>query len=607
MGDESVSRTKDGVPTFDGTADKLNLYREEALQYLFTLEHHKRYLAGPRLAQALTGIARTVIRKRLAGDPQWLAHPRGGYDLLEHLERCIGQPSLLQASQHIQKFFYQLKRKRFESMTAWTNRHSEALWEASRALRLVQSDLGTSVSTGRGMSEPSSGRSSTDWRNYKRDRPRQAQSSDDQGPFGDNGRLREEEDEWGAADEGVHSDAGWSWKSSDWADWYWGSWKSDEYAPPASWSAEAPDFIPDHLTGFLLLQRSGLDAGERANVLAAIKGNISVVSVEQALKEQWTDEDLMKRDKQYHQAQLVLEDEPEDVMLADEGAPDPHEDAEAYECYMADQALIESALEVIQEKKRTLKEARWRQQQVRMGRNFYPTGKGKSSWPRSSTFHQGPKGGKGDSTIKCVRCGGPHQTVNCPVPKKQHAQVSEETEVAFGSELLQNSPAEAVHVSAEVGNNIMQCKGVIDCGATATLGSIAAVEALMHNNMTKHGEDRVTIDPHNTPVFKFGNNGTTSCVSTAHLKVDCGSKLGAMAVHVHEVPNQPILISVKALKSLGAVVDFARDEVIYKHLCPHSVVSLESAKNGHLLMPLGGNLLAGAVKRAQPFSQLGDE
>ena len=105
-----------------------------------------------------------------------------------------------------------------------------------------------------------------------------------------------------------------------------------------------------------------------------------MVSVEQALKEQWTDEDLMKRDQHHHQAHLVFEDEPEDVMLADEGAPDPHEDAEAYECYMADQALIESALEVIQEKKRTLKEARWRQQQVRMGRNFYPTGKGKSSW-----------------------------------------------------------------------------------------------------------------------------------------------------------------------------------------------------------------------------------
>ena len=64
----------------------------------------------------------------------------------------------------------------------------------------------------------------------------------------------------------------------------------------------------------------------------------------------------MKRDKLHHHAQLAFEDEPEDVMLADEDAPDPHEDAEAYECFMADQALIESALEVIQEKKCTLKE-----------------------------------------------------------------------------------------------------------------------------------------------------------------------------------------------------------------------------------------------------------
>ena len=101
-----------------------------------------------------------------------------------------------------------------------------------------------------------------------------------------------------------------------------------------------------------------------------------------------------------------------------------------------------------------------------------------------------------------MRCGGPHQTLNCPVPKKQQAQVSEEAEVAFGSELLPNVPSrETVHVSTEIGNNIMQCKGVIDCGATATLGSIAAVEALMHNNLAKHGEDRVSIDPHNTPVF----------------------------------------------------------------------------------------------------------
>ena len=60
-----------------------------------------------------------------------------------------------------------------------------------------------------------------------------------------------------------------------------------------------------HLTGFLLLQRSGLDAGERANVLAAIRGEFSVTSVERALKEQWADDDLLKRDKSHYQAHFA--------------------------------------------------------------------------------------------------------------------------------------------------------------------------------------------------------------------------------------------------------------------------------------------------------------
>ena len=101
------------------------------------------------------------------------------------------------------------------------------------------------------------------------------------------------------------SQHGWNWWGSDWSEWQAGSWKSDEYAPPTSWQAEVSDFIPDHLTGFLLLQRSGLDAGERANVLAAIRGEFSVTSVERALKEQWADDDLLKRDKSHYQAHFA--------------------------------------------------------------------------------------------------------------------------------------------------------------------------------------------------------------------------------------------------------------------------------------------------------------
>lgn len=83
-----------------------------------------------------------------------------------------------------------------------------------------------------------------------------------------------------------------------------------------------------------------------------------------------------------------------------------------------------------------------------------------------------------------------------------------------------------------------------------------------------------------------------------------GSKVGKMTIHAHEIPNQPVLVSVKSLKALGAVVDFGNNEVIYRQACPKSAVPLETAKNGHLLMPLTGDLLAGARKRASDFKSL---
>eukprot|EP00435_Cladocopium_sp_Y103_P058586 s1303_g20.t1 len=595
MSDEPL---KGGVPSYDGVAEKFPRYKEDALQYMFTLEVHKRYLAGPRLVQGLSGVAKTVVRKRLAVDPQWLAHPRGAYDLLDHLEANLGQPSLLSASQYIHKFFYQLRRKKNETMTEWTNRHSEALWEASRALRRVSKDE-TSVNTSRGSSGDHSQRATSEASWSERRAPRPTSTL-----FDDHGRLPEED--WEEHDAEASSQQGWSWKESGWSGWDWKSWRSEEYQPPPSWECEVPDFLPDHLTGFLLLQRSGLDAHERANILSAIKGTFSVSAVEKALKEQWSDEDLLRRDRTQYSAQVTFpEDDDEEVLWAQERAPDPEGAPEAYEAFMADQEVIEQALETIALQKRTLKEARWRQQQVKSGRKFFPArdygGQQKRGTSASTT-------GRADGGIKCYRCGGPHSTYNCPVPKKQQANVSEEAEVAFGAdEVLSVQHAEEQVFAVTVSEAIRMGKGVIDCGATATLGSVSALEALGVHNVAKFGEDRISIDPAVTPTFKFGNNGTTSCLSTAHVKVDCGQKVGDMSIHVHDLSDQPILISVKALKSLGAVIDFDRDEIIYKNICPHSVVPTERASNGHLLMPLTGNLLEGAKRRKAAFSSLADE
>ena len=607
MPGNSLDRNKEGVPSYDGSAETLGLFREEALAYTFTLEHHKRYLAGPRLAKELTGVARTVVRRKLAQDPQWLAHPRGAYVLIEYLEQAIESPTLVQASNHIHKFFYQLRRRKGETMTEWINRHSESMWEASRSLKRVQKEhVRQPCSSESGTSD--SGRpyqpKSSSWGMKSQDTPEQP------GVFDDNGRLNEDDDENGDQ----RSSAGWStwsWKDYGWNDWTkkdgqyddWQSWRSAEYQPPENWETDVQDFLPDFLTGFLLLNRSGLDAHERANILAAIRGEFSVKTVEKALKEQWRDDDLAKRDRTKQYANYVQEeddDDDEEGLTANVEAPNPAEDPQGYEAFMGEQVEIDMALEAIKEKKRTLKEARWRQQQVKMNRKFYPPAPYRPSMRPQTSMNANPS----QVMEKCLSCGGRHKTSSCPVKSQKAHVVEEAAEVAFGAFEEEYAAPAAVDKTATVTQHMHQGKAIIDCGATSTLGSVDALESLMRLNMERHGRDRVSVDPSNRPTFRFGNNGVRDCISSVDLGVDIGEKVGKLQVHVHDVPNQPVLISVKALRKLGAVIDFSRSEILYKNVDPTAVVPLEVASNGHCLMPLGGDLLAGAKHRAQPFSSL---
>ena len=143
----TIKRSSDGVPEYAGEPELLPAYKEEALQYLMTIEVKKRYLAGPRLAKELSGVAKIAITTQTNQDPQWLAHPRGTHVLLEFLENCLAKPTLVEASRYVMKFFYNMKRRRGETMTAWAARHAEALWEASQALRKVQKEFGSNKKT----------------------------------------------------------------------------------------------------------------------------------------------------------------------------------------------------------------------------------------------------------------------------------------------------------------------------------------------------------------------------------------------------------------------------------------------------------------------------
>ncbi|CAE7339695.1 unnamed protein product [Symbiodinium pilosum] len=639
-----IERTaKEGVPIFDGTPELLPYYREEAIQYMFTFETHKRYLAGPRLAKELSGVARTIVRKKNLQNPQWLANPRGVYALLEHLEAAMERPSLVQASQLVSRFFFNLKRRRQESMTQWINRHSEALWEASRALKRVQEEFNPKASRTRG-----SRRSSTSTRmepgaeqdDFSRGPPR------DRETFDDYGRLPEDEDD----DDAQRDDE--QWTNASWSGWSWWQasgwnmqdWHQAEYEPPNTWHTEEEDFLPDFLVGFLLLHRSGLDANERANILAAIRGEFSVAAVSKALREQWGDEDLLRRDRKKEHAMWADVSDDEDAIVAEDLiAPDPYDEPEAFAAFQEEQHAIDDALEAIAQNRKTLKDARWRQHQVKMNRRFYPM-KGRSDGGKGRGGPSSSSGKGKEKTTKCLRCGGSHATQACPQKGGSIQHAEEEAEIAFVTMAVatDNDPPdtkdhtdreynlERYHgmlpqkiedvfgaetediLSAEAAltnhrDVIASGMGIVDCGATASLASVDALEAIMRLNLKKGHDDKVTVLPGLRPTFRFGNGERKECISSVHLRVDMAERTGKMQLHVHDTPEQPALVSVKALKQLGAVIDFSTNQCVFQQINPCAVVQLEAADNGHLLMPLASNLLEKASYRKTVFQGLSAE
>ena len=298
----ALKMSRENVPSYDGTPETLPSYKEKAIQYAMTIEYHKRYLCGPRLLQSLTGVAKVITRSQTLKNPQWLSHPRGVYQLLEFLEEQLAKPSLVDASRHVLKFFYNLNRSRGESMTEWIARHTEALWEASAALRRVQKEFG----------EPTKSSSSEGHRPVWSD---WGQDSVNTGSRGETEEVQVEttQEETPDGEEPQWHGTVWTWNWAGSSDgWSAKSWHSAEYEPPTTWDVSEEIFIPEFLAGFLLLHRSGLDPSEKSNILGSIKGKFNTATVGKALREQWSDADLAKRDKAKMNSALWATEEADD-------------------------------------------------------------------------------------------------------------------------------------------------------------------------------------------------------------------------------------------------------------------------------------------------------
>ena len=544
------------------------------------------------------------------------------------------------------KFFYGIKRRRGEGMNAWIVRHDEALLEAKRTLAEAIQEYGPGMQPpppvwdsswkAPGSKQGGSSRASAGSRASDREQDLRgteaAASATASGEATVEESLEEEPPEWPEDDWEIHSwntDQWHGWRRSWWNsrptqswDWeygshpegYWGAGTSHYGGSHASWdastaaSAQADRFLPDFVIAWLLLQRSGLDASERSVLVANLKNDFSVQKVKDALRLTWPDEELKRRDSGKHTAMFTEEEsamlaEDESVEDIDAGSWEDPEDEQAYQALAED---AQEALAAIYEAKRTLKDAREKQAQMRRNRRFYPS-KG------------GGKGRGGDKPPpKCFKCGGPHFRRDCP---ENTANNDHESRVNFVFTAFETGAAESpwqetkdtqVLAAAQTDEQnllalntiIQEGKAIIDGGATSSLGSEEALQQIAQLNWTRTGDDGIQILKGETPSFRFGNNARHECMATALVKLPFKEVDGRMKVHVHDIPGQPVLLSVKSLRSLGAVIDFGRDEAIFRALDPSRVVPLETTDSGHQLFPMVGDVLQNAVSRSSPFTSL---
>ena len=609
----TVTKSKDGVPAWDGTPATWPEYRRAAYMYEETVKWESRYLCGPRLAAELTGAARTAISNKKRG---WLSSQDGVGKLLRCLKETMSEPALPEISNQLKTYFKMLKHRRGESMVAFCVRHREEYARTCKALTRVMREQKSlpsltshawhsgrrqSVSTAR----PSTGGGSSDLATEE---------------------TEEHQDDADEAEDAEESTGGeWAWD----AEWWWHSWDQGwdwSYQSTVSIAEEDEDdeedfveILPDVIKGWLLLEKANLDGMERSLIQSEVKNSFTLNNVEVALRSHFTDEAIKKRDGEVKQA--MYEDDDEEPWEEDASF---YEDlpSEALAMYQQAKSEEHEAWAQLQQARQTLREARARQHEVRMGRKFYPPfdrrkgqSKGKSvvrDGQPSGSAARG-KGGSGP----CARCGQDHDRQHCPKKSddSKSFEAVEQSEFVFGvSELKPPADAfcwtniEDTNKNVVPGDRVLrEGYGVLDGGATKTMASLHAIECLQSKARELQLPGLTKVDLSDRPTFGFGNSERSQCISTCYVHIPTSEKQMSLRVHALDKGSAPILVSVDTLRKMGAIVDFRTDEAIFTTLADQTLVQLERSSTGHQLIPLTKDFLkAGAplAKKVESLRQL---
>ena len=128
--------------------------------------------------------------------------------------------------------------------------------------------------------------------------------------------------------------------------------------------------------------------------------------------------------------------------------------------------------------------------------------------------------------------------------------------------------------------------GVLDLGATETVGSLEAVENLMRLRAQLRGEeDQVEVfhgpSPQAIPVWEWRS-------SDEQQPQKVGSQTLLLGMFILDAEKVPILIGMKTLLRLGAVIDVS-GWMVSSCVAPKTKIPLRRTKAGHLVVSLTGD------------------
>ena len=622
-----ISKTKEGVPQWSGEASSFTEYEEQCLLYEQSVEYHKRYMVGPRLISELQGPARRLVVGKKA---DWVSFPGGVQVLLNALRASLGKPQVSEMADYLTKYFRQTRRKAQESMADYITRKCEVYLRAQQALRRVlpQHQKGSSTGSVTG----NSGLGTYHWSR------RTSVESTETGPQAAT-PVAEATGETTPEAEGESNQGGGQNQRGDWQWNQWSAWNGGWYGYQSGWNYDwwshgrsygsypkpeeeeaVVEILPDFVQGWYLLFDASLNTTERNLIHTAVQGDYSLQRIAQELRSQWDDNNIRQRDSR-HQTSYMGEAEDElyeEDYEFQEGFNAEHLSEEGQALVAEAEEEAQTALAALHQAKRTLREAREKQHQVRMSRQYFKTGPNRASAAgasststRTSSWNSGRP--KDDSKMVCLKCSKiGHRAANCPQREQQAQHTDEQMEsapfICYGEMALSANHLEHATDEMMTTQEAMK-KGwcVVDGGATRTLGSLVAVQNVIDRNAAETGDPKILkVDTERRPIFSFGNSSENQCMSTIELGVQAGAKEGKLTVHTLDTGSGPILLSVASLRSLGAIVDFSSDLMVFKNLDPRRVIQARRSQSGHQLLPLCGDMFKHSFQATRPILSLKD-